>query len=205
MKNSNINSKAADYLTTEIEGLAIVSNEVETWVQAIHPRTGIEIANVEVSTFGNVRRASYKTSANQFRKARLLTVGKYSTEYRTIKIDGKYHKVHRLLFASFYKRAVRKSMVIDHINEIKSDNRIANLQEISTSQNCKKAIEHKKSLGLEGRKLTPVILERIADGYKVKFDSIGEACSFIGANFDNLKNCCLKNIKQIKGFTADFA
>lgn len=45
--------------------------------------------------------------------------------------------VHRLMYAWFY-RIIPKGMVVDHINDIKTDNRIDNLQLLTPSQNVAK-------------------------------------------------------------------
>ena len=198
MKNSN-------FTTEQHKDLLMISNEVETWVQALHPKTLKEISNLEVSTFGNVRMIAYKASNGKFLKSRLLKSQSYSTEYRTIKILGSYHKVHRLLYASFYKQAIPSNMVIDHINEVKSDNRICNLQMITHSANKIKTNEINKAKYGQSRSKKAVVIEKIATGDKYHFESISEAAEFIGSNYDNVSNLCKNNIKQVKGYIAKYA
>jgi hypothetical protein len=57
----------------------------------------------------------------------------HSRGYWVITVDGKIHKAHRL--AWLYVYGVWPASEIDHINRIKTDNRIANLREASRSQN----------------------------------------------------------------------
>ena len=53
--------------------------------------------------------------------------------YLTLIIKGKNYKCHRL--AWFYIHGVWPKDQIDHINQIKNDNRIINLREVSNSEN----------------------------------------------------------------------
>ena len=53
--------------------------------------------------------------------------------YLTAMVLHKYVKIHRL--AWFYMYSTWPTQ-IDHINQIKTDNRINNLREVSTMQNC---------------------------------------------------------------------
>lgn len=58
---------------------------------------------------------------------------KTDSGYVVINIDGKSYRAHRL--AWFYVYGVWPKQKIDHINNIKSDNRILNLREASNSEN----------------------------------------------------------------------
>lgn len=53
--------------------------------------------------------------------------------YLIIKIKGKQYKAHRLVFAYFNGRFPERE--IDHINRIRTDNRIENLRECTRTQN----------------------------------------------------------------------
>lgn len=53
--------------------------------------------------------------------------------YTVIRIDGVLYKAHRL--AWLYTHGCWPRMHLDHINQVKSDNRLCNLREASQSQN----------------------------------------------------------------------
>ena len=54
----------------------------------------------------------------------------------------KYYLKHRFIFECFHGKINNAKLVVDHINNIKTDNRLQNLQLITQSQNMKK--EHRK-------------------------------------------------------------
>ncbi len=56
--------------------------------------------------------------------------------YKDVRLDGKVYKVHRVIY-SMFKGVIADGLVIDHINQIKDDNRIENLRAVSHSENMK--------------------------------------------------------------------
>ena len=55
--------------------------------------------------------------------------------YHQIKIDGKNFRIHRILYEKYHNIKIPDNLVIDHINRIKTDNRIENLRIVSRNQN----------------------------------------------------------------------
>ncbi|CAB5214076.1 putative NHN endonuclease [uncultured Caudovirales phage] len=53
--------------------------------------------------------------------------------YKSVQVNGKTWKLHRAIFLMHYGYLPSQ---IDHINGIKDDNRIENLREATTSNNC---------------------------------------------------------------------
>ena len=71
--------------------------------------------------------------------------------YRTICIDAAHHRAQRL--AWLYVHGVWPTDVIDHINGIRSDNRIGNLRDVSqatNAHNTRSAASSNKTTGLLG-------------------------------------------------------
>jgi hypothetical protein len=54
--------------------------------------------------------------------------------YRMVEYDNQVYSAHRLAWFLYYGNFPSKE--IDHINGIKTDNRITNLREVSTRENC---------------------------------------------------------------------
>lgn len=71
--------------------------------------------------------------------------------YREIKISGITYRAHRLAWLHFYGEWPKQC--IDHINGIRTDNRIVNLRDVpksTNSQNLRKVRPNNKSTGLLG-------------------------------------------------------
>lgn len=73
---------------------------------------------------------------------------KHCAGYLSIRIDGRAYLCHRL--AWLYVRGVWPIDQIDHINGIRTDNRIANLRECSNAENCQNMRPHRDGAGLLG-------------------------------------------------------
>ena len=54
----------------------------------------------------------------------------------------KQYHVHRFVWECF-NGLIPEGKVIDHINDIKTDNRLCNLQQITQQENCKKSAKHR--------------------------------------------------------------
>ena len=70
---------------------------------------------------------------------------------------------HRFIFECFHGKINDVKLVVDHINNIKIDNRLENLQSITQSQNIKK--EHRK-----GKKLPPIRIRATNINSEESFD-----------------------------------
>lgn len=68
--------------------------------------------------------------------------------YKSLTINGKTKLVHRILYEKFIGPI---KFQIDHINGVKNDNRLDNLQDISGSENCrKKGLKKTNTSGFRG-------------------------------------------------------
>ena len=97
---------------------------------------------------------SYEKETGQFEwlnptRKGLKTIGTNHQGYLRIRIDGKKYMAHRL--AWFYTYGSWPVDQIDHINGVKSDNRIANLREATNPENCRnKALTCRNKSGYKG-------------------------------------------------------
>ena len=72
-----------------------------------------------------------------------------STGYAIVKLRGKAYKAHRIIWLMFYGDLPERQ--IDHINHIRSDNRIGNLRSVSNQGNQRNATKQKNnSSGVTG-------------------------------------------------------
>lgn len=90
--------------------------------------------SIELSNLGRVKRNG--------------EIRTYPTDhYIRITIKKKMYYVHRLVYELFVGK-IPKDMVIDHINNIKSDNRLINLRLVNRSLNGKNKYNYKKISGV---------------------------------------------------------
>lgn len=83
-----------------------------------------------------------KPSKNIHRGVRAGRVDK-STGYRYITINGKRYAEHRL--AWFYVHGEMPKHLIDHINHDRADNRLANLRQVTVSENARNRAKNTNS------------------------------------------------------------
>lgn len=100
--------------------------ENEIW----KPVPGYE-GHYEVSDMGRVR--SIKFGKIKMRKQRISKFG-YCRIWLTINDNQKPFHVHRLVYEA-HKEVLEKNIQIDHINNIKADNRLDNLRPATAHQN----------------------------------------------------------------------
>lgn len=116
--------------------------------------------------------------------------------YRCIVINRKSYKAHRLVFL-FHHGYLPKC--IDHINGIKSDNRIENLREATESQN--KANRGKTKVNTSGFK--GVFKAHHGKKWRAQIKH-GNKQIFLG-KFDNKEEAYAKYIESSKKYFGDFA
>ena len=97
----------------------------------------------------------------------------------------KFYYQHRFVYEVF-KGEIPKFFQIDHINNIKNDNRIKNLQLLTKKSNNEKS--HNK----------PVISKNIETGEERRFDSITKASNELNINIVSISSICRKIYKSSK-------
>jgi hypothetical protein len=124
----------------------------EVWKQVIDSDGAYE-----VSDCGRVR--SYKNNKwGLSTNPKLLTVRDDAYGYKTVslRMHGSYKnvKVHRLVVEAFIGRKLEPSEHIDHLNTIRSDNRLSNLRICTQAENNRNHLTRKKmSIARKGKKL----------------------------------------------------
>ena len=127
------------------------------WTHPIYDR-------YEANRLGVVRHVENKKDIGGLNKTGYILI--------TVRDQGiqKSYLKHRFIFECFHGKINDVKLVVDHINNIKTDNRLQNLQLITQSQNQKK--EHRK-----GEKLPPI---------RVRAININSGESF---DYDSIKKC----------------
>lgn len=115
-----------------------------------------------------------------------LTINLYKNGIR------KTHKVHRLVYYSFNREA-DKSLCINHINEIKHDDRLENLEAVSIAYNNNYGTRNDRSAEAHKKKVRCVELD-------MEFDSLLDAAAYAGASFQNISACLRGKQKKCAGY-----
>ena len=113
----------------------------------------------------------------------------------------KFYYVHRLVWEAF-NGSIPEGLQVNHINEIKSDNRLENLNLMTPKENTNygTGIERRSKKQINGKKSKPV-LQFTLDNILVKeYPSIRQAERETGFNQAYIVKCCKGNRKQAYGF-----
>ena len=130
----------------------------------------------EANREGVVRHIENKKDIGSLTNSGYLRITVYDQDIRK-----KYLK-HRFIFECFHGKINDVKLVVDHFNNIKTDNRLQNLQLITQSQNIKK--DHRK-----GKNLPPEIRVRainINTGESSDYDSISKCSKKLDINHGSI-------------------
>ena len=144
--------------------------------------------NYEVSDQGEVRNAKTK---------KLLSLKKKIRGYVYVHLhqDGKSKvvTVHRLIASAFIPNP-NNVETVNHINYIKDDNRVENLEWMSYSENSGNKNPHKIIVGKQIEQLD------LNGNILAEFDSISQAARELHINRGSINQVCLGKLKTAGGY-----
>lgn len=152
----------------------------------------------QVSNLGNVKVLENDVDYGNricHRRERILKQHNSSDGYPMVKLkDNRNHNVHRLVAEAFL--GVEQNMEVDHINAIRTDNRIENLRWVTHSENIKHTYEMGNGyLGgsySNNHNAKPVTIQHINSGDEICFGTIKECAEWFKSNL--LKDTKIKSI-----------
>jgi hypothetical protein len=190
------------YLVEELE-----TEELNDEVEIINNekwKTIVDFPNYEISTNGEVRTKEYYDSRNHLRKSKLLEkqVNNAGYEYVILSNDIEKHKtltVHRLVAKTFFNDYC-DNLEVNHINGIKTDNRIENLEMTTHCENIKKRYE----IGNDGNNYKEVEQYDLDGNYIKTYKSSYEAEKMTGISRTCIGGCCRNEHHTAGGYIWKF-
>lgn len=161
----------------------------------------------QVSDLGRVRSlgriCNAKNGSQQKKKARILTQEITIHGYCRVRLfdcskHSRHYSVHRLVLGAFVGAS---DLQVNHINEIKTDNRLVNLEYVTPKENCNHGKRNEEISKKTKGKGTKRVLQITHDGTVVNsFGSRAEAQSVTGIDAGHIGSCCNGKRKTVNGY-----
>lgn len=154
----------------------------------------------QVSNLGRIKSLNY----NKTKKEKILIEVENGKGYKTVLLSKNGKKirfyVHRLVYTAFVG-VITDGYQIDHINNNKTDNRLQNLQLLTSSENNKKRyIDNPNYKNNGGRaKIKIKCLNN-----NVIYNSINDASRRLNLNSGSIYSVLKGRCKQIKGYSFEY-
>ena len=163
-----------------------------------------DFPNYEISTEGNIRTKEYVDDKGHKRHSRLLNkqINNHGYEYVFLSNEFLKHKtltVHRLLAKTFLDDYY-DTLDVNHINGIKTDNRLCNIEMVNHSENVKKRYE----IGNDGNNYKAVEQYDLDGNYIATYKSSYEAAKITGIGRTCIGGCCRKEHNTAGGYIWKF-
>lgn len=159
----------------------------------------------QASNLGRVKSLERIDALGRKVKERILKPGLTNKGYYQVwlcknSIKKKYF-VHRLVWIAFNGR-IPEGYEVNHINEVKTDNRLSNLNLMTAKENMNWGTRNARSAKkhINGKKSKAVLQFDLNDNFIKEYPSIRQVERELGFAQPNISACCNGKYKQMYGF-----
>ena len=128
-------------------------------------------------------------------KPQITSIGYYQVGLWKQSIVKRY-LVHRLVWEAF-NGTIPENMQVNHINEIKTDNRLSNLNLMTAKENSNWGTRNERRAKSKSK---PVLQFTLEDVFVKEYPSLIQAYRETGFSFQNISKCCKGKRKTAHGF-----
>lgn len=161
-------------------------------IDKFYPLKGFEKTHL-ISKNGELKSLDRLDSIGRKLKGKPIKQYTAKNGYKVITINGKTFYIHALMAKTFL---TGNSETINHINGVKTDNRIDNLERASYSQNNK----HAYKTGLKVKPFEYSLIAKKEVAAKV-LKNVRECAYFLNVTESSVYRCVSGKRKTLKGFT----
>ena len=118
----------------------------------------------------------------------------------------KWYQMHRLVWEAFNGQ-IPENMQVNHINEVKADNRLSNLNLMTPKENCNwgSRNERRAKKQINGKKSKPVLQFTLEDILIKEYPSTKQVERELGFDQGHICDCCKGKYKTAYGYKWKYA
>ena len=153
-----------------------------------------------VSNLGRIKSLERIDARGCKRKQKILKPQMLNNGYYQVLLSKnsirKFYFVHRLVYEAF-NGPIPEGLQVNHINEIKADNRLSNLNLMTAKENLNWGIGIERK---EKKCSKPVLQFDLNDNLIKEFPSLMQVYRELGFSCQNICACCNGKLKQAYGY-----
>ena len=167
-----------------------------------------EFEGYQVSNLGRVK------SLSRFRKGKNSSLASVKEKILKPQVNSRYYQVelcknsikkkyyvHRLVYEAFNGQ-IPEGLQVNHINEIKTDNRLENLNLMTAKENSNWGTRNERRVKkqINGKCSKSVLQYDLQDNLIKEFPSLMQVYRELGFSYGHIGDCCRGKLKQAYGY-----
>ena len=155
----------------------------------------------QVSNLGRVKslKRPYRLK-EKIKKPQMPNNGYYQVQLHKNSIR-KWYQVHRIVWEAF-NGTIPEGLQVNHINEVKTDNRLSNLNLMTAKENSNWGTRNERQAKkkINGKKSKQVLQYDLQDNLIKEFPSLIQVYRELGFSYGHIGDCCKGKLKQVYGY-----